>query len=73
MSNGRQQGRVKWFSSSKGYGFALGQVDGVNKDIFLHVNCLPEGVDKLPDGQNISFIVEQTRKGPRATNVRLET
>lgn len=66
----RQQGRVKWFNSSKGYGFA--KTDGGVKDIFLHINCLPEGVDKLPDGQLISFIIEETRKGPRATNVRVE-
>lgn len=67
----RQRGNVKWFSSQKGYGFVEPSVDG--KDVFLHISCLPYGVDSLKDGQPVSFILDNTRKGPRATNVQLES
>lgn len=66
----RQYGNVKWFNSNKGYGFIQPPIDG--KDVFLHINCLPQGVNSLGEGQPVSFVVENTRKGPRATNVQLE-
>lgn len=70
----RQQGHVKWFDATKGWGFAQldeGSEEDRAKDVFLHINCLPEGIHKLEDGQSLSFVVERTRKGPRATNVLL--
>lgn len=67
----RQCGNVKWFSSQKGYGFIEPPVNG--KDVFLHISCLPYGVDSLKDGQAVSFVLDNTRKGPRATNVQLES
>lgn len=64
----RVKGSVKWFNAKKGYGFATS--DG--KDIFVHVNNLPEGVETLREGQALSFVVETTRKGIRATSIVLE-
>jgi CspA family cold shock protein len=61
------QGKVKWFSGQKGYGF-IEQEGG--KDVFVHVNSLAPGVDTLSENQTVEFEVEQGQKGPQAANVR---
>jgi CspA family cold shock protein len=61
------QGKVKWFSGQKGYGF-IEQESG--KDVFVHVNSLASGVASLSENQLVEFDVEQGQKGPQATNVR---
>lgn len=76
VSNGqlsdRQTSTIKWFNSEKGYGFINKPKDFPgDKDIFLHVNSLPEGITKLAEGTAISFQVEQVRKGARAVNVKV--
>lgn len=70
MSGNRITGKVKFFSDSKGYGFIA--PDGGGKDIFVHRNDLPEGLDHLDDQQKVSFIpVESNRqgRGVKATQV----
>jgi CspA family cold shock protein len=68
----RQTSTVKWFNSEKGYGFINKPKDiPGDKDIFLHVNSLPEGITKLAEGTPISFQIEQVRKGARAVNVQV--
>lgn len=66
----RERGTVKWFDTKKGYGFVAPVAGG--KDVFIHINNLPEGIESLRDGQGITFITEQTKKGIRATNVLVE-
>jgi cold shock protein len=61
------QGKVKWFSTEKGYGF-IEQAEG--KDVFVHVTGLAPGVDSLADGQEVEFEVSEGRKGPQATEVK---
>jgi CspA family cold shock protein len=61
------QGKVKWFSGQKGYGF-IEQEGG--KDVFVHVNSLAAGVGTLSEGQMVEFTVEQGQKGPQAANVK---
>ena len=61
------QGKVKWFSGQKGYGF-IEQEGG--KDVFVHVNSLAPGVDSLSENQTVEFEIEQGQKGPQAANVR---
>lgn len=61
------QGKVKWFSGQKGYGF-IEQEGG--KDVFVHVNSLAPGVDTLSENQTVEFEIEQGQKGPQAANVR---
>jgi len=61
------QGKVKWFSGQKGYGF-IEQESG--KDVFVHVNSLAPGVDTLSENQTVEFEIEQGQKGPQAANVR---
>ena len=61
------QGKVKWFSDQKGYGF-IEQEGG--KDVFVHVNELAPGVRTLAEGQAVEFEVTEGQKGPQAVNVR---
>ena len=59
-------GKVKFFNSSKGFGFIV--EEGTQQEIFVHVTGLK---DQIRDNDNVTFEVEQGRKGPNAVNVRL--
>jgi CspA family cold shock protein len=61
------QGKVKWFSSEKAYGFIEQENDN---DIFVHVTGLAEGVTAIDKDQFVEYEVEQGRKGPQAVNVK---
>ncbi len=62
------QGKVKWFSQSKGYGFITGND---NKDYFLHYsNIKMEGFKHLAEGDEVEFEREATDKGDKAINVK---
>ena len=60
-------GKVKWFSNQKGYGFI--QTDD-GKDIFVHFSAIEsEGFKTLGQGQEVEFEISDGPKGPRAANV----
>jgi CspA family cold shock protein len=72
-SNSNQQsseriiGTVKWFNSTKGYGF-LARENG--PDVFVHYSAIQgDGYRNLQEGQQVEFSVEQGAKGPQATKV----
>ncbi|WP_211262861.1 cold-shock protein [Rubellimicrobium mesophilum] len=69
-SSGR--GTVKWFNSTKGFGF-IGLESG-GGDVFVHISVVERaGLRDLREGQVISFDIEQDRSGKSsATNLRLE-
>ena len=63
----REQGKVKWFNVSKGFGFIV-KDDG--EEIFVHFRSIRgEGRRSLRDGQPVSFVVAQSDKGPQAEDV----
>ncbi len=63
----KEQGTVKWFNSSKGYGF-IERASG--DDVFVHFNAIVgEGYRNLEEGQRVEFTVVQGQKGPQAENV----
>ncbi len=66
-----QNGIVKWFNQSKGYGFIT--PDDGSKDVFVHYSAIQTKDDgdfrTLKDGQKVSFDVEQGPKGPQAVRV----
>ena len=68
----RQTGTVKFFNSSKGFGFIT--PEGGSKDVFVHVTALEaSGISHLADGQQVTFEVEPDRmgKGPKAVRLAL--
>jgi len=63
-------GVVKWFNSSKGYGF-IQQENG--PDVFVHHSGINgAGFKTLNEGDQVTFDVEQGRKGPAAINVTVK-
>lgn len=63
----REEGLVKWFNVSKGFGF-ITKDDG--EEIFVHFRSIRgEGRRGLRDGQRVSFVEAQTDKGPQAEDV----
>jgi CspA family cold shock protein len=66
-NSAREQGQVKWFNVSKGFGF-ITKDDG--EEIFVHFRSIRgEGRRSLRDGQRVSFVVAQSDKGPQAEDV----
>ncbi len=66
MTN-REVGTVKWFSNAKGYGFI--QPDN-GPDVFVHFTAIQaDGYRTLEAGQRVEFTIEQSEKGPQASDV----
>ncbi|MEM7030700.1 MAG: cold-shock protein [Chloroflexota bacterium] len=64
----KQQGTVKWFNDSKGFGFI--EQDGGGKDVFVHYSAIvTDGFKSLKEGQRVEFKVEDGQKGPAAADV----
>ena len=62
------KGTVKWFSEKKGYGF-IEQDNG--QDIFVHYSSIDmPGFKSLAEGDQVSFDVEESDRGPEAKNVK---
>jgi CspA family cold shock protein len=63
----KEQGTVKWFNGSKGYGF-IERESG--DDVFVHYNAIVgEGFRNLEEGQRVEFTVVQGQKGLQAEDV----
>jgi cold shock protein len=62
-------GRIKKLVSDRGFGFITGD-DG--KDYFFHRDSVGSSLDfdRLSGGEQVSFNVESSPRGPRATGVR---
>ncbi|MCP3924313.1 MAG: cold shock domain-containing protein [Desulfobacterales bacterium] len=62
-----EEGVVKWFSNKKGYGFIE---QGSGDDLFVHFSSIVmDGYKTLNEGENVSYVIEQSDRGPVAKNV----
>ena len=60
-------GKVKWFNAEKGYGFITTED---STDVFVHYSAIQsEGYKTLDDGQEVSFDITESDRGPQASNV----
>ncbi len=62
-------GTVKWFNTTKGYGFIMPQDGG--KDVFVHITAVQAaGLRGLDEGQKVTFDVAMERGKAAATNLK---
>jgi CspA family cold shock protein len=63
-------GTVKWFNTTKGYGFIMPQDGG--KDVFVHITAVQAaGLRGLDEGQTVSYEVVMERGKAAATDLKL--
>ncbi|MBE4590969.1 cold-shock protein [Vibrio navarrensis] len=67
MSN-KLTGSVKWFNETKGFGFI--SPENGSEDLFVHFQSIAStGFKTLLEGQKVSYVVEQGKKGLQAGQV----
>lgn len=65
----RTSGTVKWFDPRKGFGFAA---RAGAPEVFIHIGAVKtDGVVELKPGQKLEFIVDITKRGPVAHEIRV--
>ena len=65
----RKVGAVKWFNSTKGFGF-ISQDGG--EDVFVHFQSITgDGYKTLKENQKVEFSITQGPKGLQAADVRV--
>ena len=64
------QGKVKWFSVEKGYGFIIPDNDG--RDYYFNIKGII-GADMPSNGDEVSFdaVSPKGKRGPVAKNIRI--
>jgi cold shock protein len=63
-------GKVKWYSTQKGYGFI--EPDDKSGDLFVHVSSLEKaGIFSLNEGQKISYEIATNKGKTSAVNITL--
>lgn len=64
-------GRVKWFNENKEFGFITPE-EGSGPDVYVHSsNISTRGLQKLVEGQRVTFEIINGPKGPQATSVQV--
>ncbi len=64
-------GTVKWFNSTKGYGFI--EPEGGGKDVFVHISAVERaGMSNLAEGQKISYEEQRDPKRGKTSAENLQ-
>lgn len=64
------EGTVKWFNTTKGFGF-IQPADGGN-DVFVHISAVQRaGLQGLADGQKVSYELQNERGKTAAVDIQL--
>ena len=64
-------GTVKWFNTTKGYGFI--KPDDGGKDVFVHITAVQQaGLQGLDDGQRVAYDLQEERGKTAASNLKVE-
>ena len=64
-------GTVKWFNSTKGFGFI--QPDGGGKDVFVHISAVEKaGLSSLNEGAKVSYDIVSDRGKESAGNLKMK-
>jgi cold shock protein len=64
-------GTVKWFNSTKGFGFI--QPDGGGKDVFVHISAVEKaGLSSLNEGAKVSYDIVSDRGKESAGNLKVK-
>jgi len=67
----RITGTMKFYNSAKGFGFV--QPEDGSKDVFVHATALEAaGIRALNEGDKISFVLEDDRRGPFQRPARIQ-
>lgn len=65
-----QQGKIKFFNETKGFGFITPDAGG--DEVFVHFSSIKtQGFKTLKEGQRVSYDVEKDAKGTKAVNVQV--
>ena len=66
----RAIGKVKWFNSTKGYGFI--EQDNGKKDVFIHISAVQNSnLEKLENNQRIEYDIVTKKGRESAENISL--
>ncbi|MGZ3299190.1 MAG: cold-shock protein [Asticcacaulis sp.] len=64
------EGTVKWFNSTKGFGFIQPSEGG--NDVFVHISAVQRaGLQGLADGQKVSYELQNERGKTAAVDIKL--
>lgn len=65
-----ENGTVKWFNPTKGYGFI--QMEDGSRDVFVHITELERsGIANLTEGQKVTFELTTNKGKTSAVNLKL--
>lgn len=65
-------GTVKWFNSTKGYGFI--QPEDGGKDVFVHISAVERSdLRALTEGQRVGYELEKDRRTGKESAVNLKS